>query len=71
MTNFLAHYRKISRLTQFEVAQIFKISDVMVSKWETGKIMPTNEQLVKLSEIYGVGIKKLFPDLFGEGGQNG
>lgn len=66
MTNFLAHYRKIKRFTQFDVAKILGVSDVMVSKWETNKSIPTNEELVKLSEIYNVGIKKLYPELFGE-----
>jgi transcriptional regulator with XRE-family HTH domain len=64
--NFLSVYRKSKRLTQFDVAVIMKVSDTLVSKWETGKIMPTNEELVKLSEIYGIGIKKLYPELFGE-----
>jgi transcriptional regulator with XRE-family HTH domain len=68
--NFLSVYRKSKRLTQFDVAKILGVSDVMISKWETGKIMPTNEQIVKLAEIYVVGVKKLFPDLFGEGGKN-
>ena len=66
MTNFLAHYRKIKHLTQYEVAKMIGVSDVMISKWETGKIIPINEQLVKLAEIYEVGIRKLFPDLFGD-----
>lgn len=64
--NFLSAYRKSRKLTQFDVAVIMKVSDTLISKWETGKVMPTNEELVKLSEIYGVGIKKLFPELFGE-----
>ena len=64
--NFLAVYRKNKRMTQFDVAVIMKVSDTLISKFETGKIMPTNEQLVKLSEIYGIGIKKLYPSLFGE-----
>ena len=64
--NFLSVYRKAKKLTQFDVAVILKVSDTLISKWETGKVIPTNEELVKLSEIYGVGIKKLFPELFGE-----
>jgi len=64
--NFLAVYRKNKRMTQFDVAVIMKVSDTLISKWETGKITPTNEELVKLSEIYGIGIKKLYPSLFGE-----
>jgi len=64
--NFLAVYRKNKRMTQFDVAVIMKVSDTLISKWETGKVMPTNEELVKLSEIYGIGIKKLYPSLFGE-----
>jgi len=64
--NFLAVYRKNLRMTQFDVAKILGVTDTLISKWETGKIIPTNEQLVKLAEIYGVGIRKLFPDLFGD-----
>ena len=64
--NFLSVYRKAKKLTQFDVAVIMKVSDTLISKWETGKVMPTNEELVKLSEIYGIGIKKLYPFLFGE-----
>jgi transcriptional regulator with XRE-family HTH domain len=64
--NFLAVYRKAKKLTQFDVAVIMKVSDTLISKWETGKVMPTNEELIKLSEIYGIGIKKLYPSLFGE-----
>lgn len=63
--NFLSVYRKAKKLTQFDVAVIMKVSDTLISKWETGKIMPNNEELVKLSEIYGIPIKRLFPDLFG------
>jgi transcriptional regulator with XRE-family HTH domain len=64
--NFLAVYRKNKRMTQFDVAKILGVTDSLISKWETGKVMPTNEELVKLSEIYGIGIKKLYPSLFGE-----
>jgi putative transcriptional regulator len=64
--NFLSAYRKSKRLTQFDVAKILGVTDTLISKWETGKVIPTNEQIVKLSEIYGVGVKKLFPELFGE-----
>jgi transcriptional regulator with XRE-family HTH domain len=64
--NFLAVYRKAKKLTQFDVAVIMKKTDTLISKWETGKVIPTNEDMVKLSEIYGIGIKKLFPNLFGE-----
>lgn len=64
--NFLAVYRKAKKLTQFDVAKMLGVTDTLISKWETDKIMPTNEQLVKLSEIYEVGIKKLFPELFGD-----
>ena len=64
--NFLSVYRKSKKLTQWDVAIIMKKTDTLISKWETGKIMPTNEEIVKLCEIYGVSVKKLFPDLFGE-----
>ena len=64
--NLLAVYRKEKKYTQWEIAQMFKVSDVLISHWERGKKIPTNEQLVKLSEILGVGIRTLFPELFGD-----
>lgn len=64
--NFLAVYRKAKRLTQFDVAKILGVTDTLISKWETGKIMPSNEQLVRLAGIYEVNVKKLYPDLFGD-----
>lgn len=64
--NFLVVYRKAKRLTQFDVAKILGVTDTLISKWETGKVIPPNEQVVKLCEIYGVSVKKLFPELFGE-----
>jgi transcriptional regulator with XRE-family HTH domain len=64
--NFLAVYRKNKHLTQWDVAKNMNVSDVMISKWETEKLKPTSEQLVKLSEIYGVSVRKLFPSMFGD-----
>ena len=63
--NFLSVYRKNRKLTQFEVAKILGVTDTLISKWETEKIIPTNEQIVKLAEIYKIEVKKLFPNLFG------
>jgi tellurite methyltransferase len=64
--NFLSVYRKNKRMTQFDVAKVLGVTDTLISKWETGKVIPTNEDIVKLSEIYKVSIKKLFPELFGD-----
>jgi len=64
--NFLSVYRKSKKLTQWDVAAMLKVSDTLISKWETGKIQPTNEELNKLSEIYEVGIRKLCPTMFGD-----
>ena len=64
--NFLAVYRKNKKMTQFDVAKILGVTDTLISKWETEKIIPSNEQIVKLSEIYGINAKKLFPELFGD-----
>jgi transcriptional regulator with XRE-family HTH domain len=64
--NFLAVYRKNKKMTQFDVAKILGVTDTLISKWETGKFMPTNEQLIKLSSIYNTEVKKLYPELFGE-----
>ncbi len=46
--------RKLANLTQIQVAQKLNVSDKLVSKWECGESVPNVEDILKLSQIFGV-----------------
>lgn len=50
----LVELRKKSGLTQAEVAEELGVSRQAVSRWETGEISPSVENLRRLSKLYGV-----------------
>lgn len=52
----ISEYRKVSRLTQLELADKINYSDKAVSKWERGDGMPDVEVLMKMAEIFGVSL---------------
>ena len=58
----LAYYRKLSGLTQAELAQKINYSDKSVSKWESANGVPDVYVLLKLADLYGVTVH----DLVGE-----
>lgn len=58
----LVHLRKEKGLTQLELAEAIKVSRQAVSKWESGKAIPSTEKLRGLSELYGVPVDFLFSD---------
>jgi transcriptional regulator with XRE-family HTH domain len=64
--NFVSIYRKDKRLTQFDLAVKMNVSESLISKWERGRVMPTSEELIKLSEILEVSVRILFPESFGD-----
>lgn len=55
----LAHYRKLTKLTQAEVAQLLNYSDKSISKWERGEGMPDILRLTQLAELYHVTLNDL------------
>ncbi len=55
----LAELRKKSGLTQSEVAEELGVSRQAVSRWETGEISPSVENLRRLSKLYGVPMDEL------------
>lgn len=55
----LTTLRKQYNYTQSDIASKIQYSDKTVSKWETGEIIPSVENLIKLSEIYGVTLDQL------------
>lgn len=50
----LQRYRKRQGLSQVELAEALDVSRQTVSKWETGTALPSAENLLALSKLYGV-----------------
>lgn len=55
----LKRRRKEHRLTQEEVASKLGISRQSISKWENGNSYPDIDNLILLSELYGVSVDNL------------
>lgn len=58
----LIYLRKKKGLTQLELAEAVNVSRQAVSKWESGGGMPSTENLLGLSELYGVPVDYLLND---------
>ena len=50
----LSQLRKEKGLTQLELAEALQVSRQAVSRWEVGTAVPALDNLVSLSEVYGV-----------------
>jgi len=59
LANNLVRLRKHNNMTQYELASKLQYSDKTVSKWETGEIIPSVENLMKICEIYGVSLDEI------------
>lgn len=55
----LQGYRKRQGLSQVELAEALDVSRQTVSKWETGTALPSAENLLALSRLYGVPVDAL------------
>ena len=55
----LQFYRKRQGLSQIELAEALDVSRQTVSKWETGAALPSAENLLALSKLYGVTVDAL------------
>lgn len=58
----LAFLRKAKGLCQQELADEMNVSRQAVSKWESGNVMPSLDNLIYLSKLYGVTIDSLIDD---------
>lgn len=52
----LIQLRKDKRMTQADLAEALNISRQAVSRWETGDALPSTENLIELSKLYGVSV---------------
>ena len=55
----LSFYRKEQGLSQVELAEALDVSRQTISKWETGAALPSAENLLALSRLYGVTVDAL------------
>lgn len=55
----LQFYRKRQGLSQIDLADALEVSRQSVSKWETGAALPSAENLLALSKLYGVTVDTL------------
>lgn len=55
----LVSLRKKKRLSQMELAEMLQVSSQAISKWETGKAVPSIENLKCLSELYQISMDDL------------
>lgn len=56
---YLAQLRKHAGMSQFAVRDAMGVSQQLVSAWEQGAIVPSLEQLIRLSELYGFALDDL------------
>lgn len=54
--------RKESGYTQLDLAEKVRVSREAISKWETGRALPSMEKLKYLSELFGVSVDYLLND---------
>lgn len=59
MKETLTFYRKHQGLSQIDLADALEVSRQTVSKWETGAVLPSAENLLALSRLYGVTVDTL------------
>ena len=58
----LSFLRKEKGLSQENLADEMNVSRQAVSKWESGNVMPSPDNLIYLSKLYGVTIDSLIDD---------
>lgn len=68
LSNNIRYLRKSEGYTQREMANLLKVEDPAISKYESGLIKPSIEVLMNLSEFFGIAIDDLLKkDLSKEG----
>ena len=56
---FIAQCRMEKKMTQAQLAEKLNITDMAVSKWETGKSMPDASSMPELCQILGITVNEL------------
>ena len=55
----LSQMRKAHSFTQMELAEALGVSRQAVSKWEVGSSVPSTDNLIRLSQLYGITLAEL------------
>ena len=55
---YLKKVRKKYNFSKEYVADTLKVRDKLISEWESGRVMPNDEYIEKLSLLYGVNLYK-------------
>lgn len=56
----LKELRKSNNLTQEELAKKLNISRVNYTRYETGKVRPDYETIIKIADFYDISLDELF-----------
>ncbi len=56
----LKELRKSEKLTQLELSSILQISRVNYTRYETNKVRPDYETLIKIADFYDISLDDLF-----------
>ena len=51
--------RNIKKMSQTEAAEAIGVTQMTVSRWETGQTVPNALNLIKMGEVYGKSIDQL------------
>ena len=55
----LINLRKQSGLRQIDLAEKISVTQRKISYWETGKIEPNLDDLIKVSDFFGISVDEL------------
>jgi transcriptional regulator with XRE-family HTH domain len=70
MTTYQNNIKKIRErlgLSQFKLALRFKLNIAdRISRWESGKAMPSIKNIIRLAEVLEVSPDEIYPELFAE-----
>ncbi|MEO3855889.1 helix-turn-helix transcriptional regulator [Acrocarpospora sp. B8E8] len=54
LTRELRRAREAKGMTRLALAKAFYVSESLIKQWETGRRIPTTEDMEKLDELYGM-----------------
>lgn len=59
--NFMPVWRKRAKISQWELAQMLRISQKDISDYETGKVLPPIDIRLTIAKILGKDVRDIFP----------
>lgn len=62
VSNSIRYYRQRAKITQKVLAVQLGVGRTEIWLWESGRGLPSAEQLEKVAQILGIGISSLYPE---------